>query len=132
MSYLRRYKHIEYILLDDTFRPDVKMAPDFYYGERLNAFTICEAHPYDSLKAQLKVYEETKYPRFVLFFDDRDLQKRVDKVKTLLPNITYETKIKPGFTDWVLYKMNPYNANQTIFIYRNRDFFAEKADNNRN
>jgi uncharacterized membrane protein YqaE (UPF0057 family) len=132
MSYLRKYKHIEYVLFDDTFHPDVKMAPDFYYGARLNVFTLCETHPYDSLKAQLKVFGEAKYPRFVLFFDDRDLEKRVDKVKILLPNITYETTIKPGFADWVLFKMNPYNANQTIFIYRNRDFFAEKAGNKRN
>jgi hypothetical protein len=126
MTYLSRYKDITFVLFDDTYRPDVKIPPTFYYGQPLNVYSLCEGHPYDSLKAQLTIYGAERYPRFVLFFDDKDLEKRVEAIKALLPDITYETTIKPGFVDYVLYKANPNNMNQTIYIYRNKDFFPDK------
>jgi hypothetical protein len=126
MYYLYRYKNIEFVLFDDTYRPDIKIPPEFYSGQNMEIYSLCAGNPFDMLKARLQHDGEAKYPRFVLFFDDRDLEKRVEKVKTILPHITFETTIKPGFVDWVLYKLNPYNTNQTIFIYRNVDFFPEK------
>jgi hypothetical protein len=45
----------------------------------------------------------------------------VDSMRTILPNLEYETTIQPGFIDKVVYWMNPINANEVIFIYRNTD-----------
>jgi hypothetical protein len=126
MSYLSRYPHIEFVLFDETFRNEILIPPTFYYGEFINVYTLCGQHPYDSLKAQLKIYGEAKYPRFVLFFQDKDIPERVERIKTLLPNIEFEARIEPGLLDKILHRLNPVNANQTIIIYRNRDFFPAK------
>ncbi len=128
MTYLSRYPGIDYVLFDDTYRHEILIPPSYYYGEKLNVYSISGNHPYDSLKNQLEVYGETKYPRFVLLFQDRDIDTRVEKIRNLLPNITYETRIDPGLIDRILYRINPVNANQTIIIYRNKDFFPNRIN----
>jgi len=40
-------------------------------------------------------------------------------MKTLFPDLVYETTIEPGFMDEVLFWLNPINDNQIITIYRN-------------
>lgn len=126
MTYLSRYAGIDFVLFDDTFRHEVLIPPSYYYGERLNVYSISGTHPVDSLKTQLEVYGKAKYPRFVLLFQDKDIEQRVNKIKDLLPNIDYETRIEPGLVDRFLSWLNPVNANQTVIIYRNRDFYPDK------
>jgi hypothetical protein len=128
MSYLSRYPGIDFVLFDDTYRHEILIPPSYYYGEKLNVYSISGNHPYDSLKIQLEVYGKAKYPRFVLLFQDKEIDKRVEKIRNLLPNIEYETRIDPGLVDRILFWLNPVNANQTIIIYRNRDFFPDKIN----
>lgn len=128
MTYLSRYPGIDFVLFDDTFRHEVLIPPSYYYGDKLNVYSISGTHPYDSLKTQLQIYGKAKYPRFVLLFQDKETDQRVDKIRALLPNIEYETRIGPGLVDRILYWLNPVNANQTIIIYRNKDFFPEKRN----
>ena len=63
-----------------------------------------------------------------MFFDERDLEKRIKAVKTVLPGIVYEITIQPGLVDKVLHKVNPINANETITIYRNMEKYPEKIE----
>ena len=74
----------------------------------------------------IKKVQKKRYPRFVLFYGQENLDQRVDKVKELLPGIVYETKILPGFIDDLLYHLNPRNTNQTIIIYRNTELIPSK------
>lgn len=126
MTYLSRYPGIDFVLFDDTFRHEILIPPSYYYGEKLNVYSISGTHPCDSLQIQLEEYGKAKYPRFVLLFQDKEINERVEKIKALLPNIEYETRIDPGLVDRILYWLNPVNANQTIIIYRNKDFFPDK------
>ncbi len=41
-------------------------------------------------------------------------------MKSVYPEIEFETIIEPGFMDRVMYWLNPINDNQNIFIYRNK------------
>ena len=128
MTYLSRYPGIDFVLFDDTFRHEVLIPPSYYCGQKLNVYSISGTHPVDSLKTQLEVYGKAKYPRFVLLFQNKAIDQRVDEIKTVLPNIEYETRIEPGLADRFLYWLNPVNANQTVIIYRNRDFFPNKIN----
>jgi hypothetical protein len=65
-------------------------------------------------------------PRFVLFYTTENLDERVKHMKAYYPELVYETTVEPGFVDQVLYKLNPKNTNQTIYIYRNTYYFPEK------
>ena len=69
---------------------------------------------------------DSHYPRFVIFYGPEHLEQRIENLKKLLPDIVYETTIEPGFIDELLYRANPVNANQTIYIYRNTKFIPNK------
>ena len=128
MTYLSRYDNIEYMLFDDTFKGDIRIPPTFYLGQHSKVLELCEGSPVDSLKSQLYKHGSSISPGFVLFFNDRDLEKRIGIVRTVLPGIVYETTIKPGLVDKVLHKANPVNANETITIYRNTEKYPVKIE----
>jgi hypothetical protein len=128
MLYLSKYPNIRILLLEDIHHGTPKMPPEFYLGQWITEYDLAQDYPFDSLKLLLDHNQKSEFPRFVLFFENRDMAQRVAKVKQLLPNIEYETTIEPGFIDKLLYKMNPKNANETIIIYRNKDFFVNKIE----
>ncbi len=119
MIYLSKYKDkIDYLLLEDTNHGTPKMPPEFYLGKWIGCYELSEEHPLDSLKAKLQLYGKKYYPSYVLFFEDKNLVHRVATVKSLFPGLKYETTIKPGFIDDILFKLNPKNANQIIYIFK--------------
>jgi len=126
MTYLSAYPNIHNILLEDAFHKDAKMAPRFYLGQWPKVRMYANSPQFSPIA---KVYQNTTpkdYPDFVLFFDEAKIEQRVDSVKKIVPNLVYETTIEPGFMDKILYKMNKYNGNQTIVIYRNADLVPVK------
>lgn len=122
MTYLSKYKNIKYILVEDATHGNAKMPPLYYLGQWVGVYELSESEPLDTLRMKLKTFGAEDYPRFALFYENVDLNKRVDSLKTVMPNLTFETEIAPSFIDEVLHRMNPRNANQTIYIYRNTDF----------
>jgi len=128
MTYLSAYPNIHNILLEDAFHKDAKMAPRFYLGQWPNVRMYANSPQYSPIA---KVYQNASpkdYPDFVLFFDEKKIEQRVDSVKKIVPNLVYETTIEPGFMDKILYWMNKYNGNQTIVIYRNLDLVPLKKE----
>jgi hypothetical protein len=115
MCYLSKYKHIKGLVLEDSNHSSPKIPPLFYLGQWVNYYNISESQPLDSLK---KILPKIKKPDYILFFENKNLDIRLKNCKTLFPNITYETTIQPSFIDNILYKLNPKNANQTIYIYK--------------
>ena len=126
MSYLSRYKGIGTVLLEDANNDVVKWPPEFYLNQWVNVDVINISHTWEAYQARIEENPIENQPRFVLFFEEENLQQRVYRLKTLIPDLVPETTIEPGFMDKVLYWLNPMNANQTIYIYRNTDFFPEK------
>lgn len=119
MVYLSKYKDsIEYLLLEDTNHGTPKMPPEFYLGKWVGCYELSVDHPKDSLKAKLSRYGTENYPDYVLFFEDKHLVRRIADVKNLFPDMKYETTITPGFVDDILFRLNPKNANQTIYIFK--------------
>src|ERR1035437_5794438 len=126
MTYLSAYPNIHNILLEDAFHNDAKMAPRFYLGQWPTVRMYANSPQFSPIA---KVYQNATpkdYPDFVLFFDEAKIEQRVDSVKKIVPNLVYETTIEPGFMDKILYRMNKYNGNQTIVIYRNADLVPVK------
>ena len=125
MVYLSKYENIKYILLEDTNNDDAKICPRFYLNQWSGEYKITQSIP-------LKVYHEKTWtdkkfaPGFVLFFEEKNINNRVNSIKTVLPNLEYETTIEPGFVDNIMHWLNPINANQIIFIYRNTDVYHNK------
>ncbi len=118
MVYLSKYPNIKSILLENTNKNSAKMFPRFYLKQWVSEYCITKEEPVYVFKESIKMVKKENYPKFVLFFDDNNIKNRIDSIKTIFPNIEYETTIYPGFVDVVLYKLNPKNANETIFIYK--------------
>ena len=122
MLYLSKYENIQRIMLEDSNHSEAKYCPRFYLGQWVSEYQVAGDYPLEELPAY--VYKDLNVsPRFILFFEDTDLDNRVEKVKELFPEIVFEVEIKPGFVDSILTWMNPVNANQTIFIYRNKKVY---------
>jgi hypothetical protein len=126
MTYLAKYTGIGTILLEDANNDVVKWPPEFYLNQWVNVDVINISHSWEAYQARIEENPIENQPRFVLFFEEENLQQRVYRLKTLIPDLVPETTIEPGFMDKLLYWLNPMNANQTIYIYRNTDFFPEK------
>ena len=121
MTYLSKYDNVMAVLLENTNKNYVKMCPRYYLGQWIREYEVTNENPIENLEKLSSISTE-RQPRFFLFFEEDNLEERVENVKVFFPNITYEKTIKPGFIDKVLHLMNPLNANQTIYIYKNKDF----------
>ena len=126
MSYLEQYDDSKMILVERTNHWRVNMLPRFYMNQWVGIYEVNKSNNVDKLQAHINNTQKQFYPRFFIFFEEKNLENRVEDMKKVFPNIEYETTIEPGLVDKVLYWMNPVNANETMFIYRNKDFFPEK------
>lgn len=125
MRYLSKYPDIRYLLLDSSSGP-VKYPPCFYLEQWIKVIVIDESLGIETFGENLAKQDSAVHPRFVLFFKDgQETQRRAALLKAI-PGLTYETTIEPGYMDKLLYWLNPVNANQTIEIYRNTNFYKEK------
>ncbi|MCK9617309.1 MAG: glycosyltransferase family 39 protein [Lentimicrobiaceae bacterium] len=126
MVYLSQYKGMKDILLEDTNHGRAKRAPRFYLTQWVTLHEFSKDKRYHPLK---KIYpDSTERPDFILFFGDKNLNTRIDSIKTICPNLEFEATIHPSFMDDLMYRLNPINSNQTIFIYRNIDRMGKKTE----
>ncbi|HRY32284.1 MAG TPA: glycosyltransferase family 39 protein [Bacteroidales bacterium] len=119
MLYLSSYPGIGGVLLEDSGNAYAPMIPEFYLGQWVEVSEISQKSPLAEYEQIMVKDGDIHQPRFVLFFGDKDLDKRVQRLQQLLPALSFEKEIRPGLVDRVLFWLNPVNANQTIYIYRN-------------
>ena len=118
MIYLSKYQNIKYFVQEGTSN----IPPRYYLGQWARYSNISDTTDLATFKKQIALNEPNKFPAFVLFYDDKNLNNRVNTIKNILPGLKYETTIEPGFIDKILYKLNPFNRNQTIYIYKNNNY----------
>lgn len=125
MTYLSKYPDIKDIVIENSNRGEVQMTPIFYLGQRVYDYGVTAQSGPEKLPESAKTNPQHQ-PRFFLFFETQNLEQRVENMRKVFPNIEYETTIEPGLVDRILYRLNPLNRNQTIVVYRNRDFYPQK------
>jgi hypothetical protein len=127
MCYLSKYPHLTYLMVEDTNHGRAEMLPLFYLGQwDVSVWEVKPQKPASMFIKQIKKIGWEYAPRFVLFYGTENLDKRLDSIKMGAPHLEYETTIEPGFIDKMMYKLNKHNSNQTMVIYRNKDFFPVK------
>ena len=118
MVYLSKYKNIEYLLLEDSNNGSAKMPPRYYIKQWVKYYDVSKKSPVDDFIIK-KNKQCSNAHRFILFFGEENIKKRIKNTKNALSlDLKFETKIKSGFIDRVMHKLNPNNRNQTVFIYR--------------
>ncbi len=118
MLYLYKYQHIGQILIEDSNKESTTMPPLFYIGEWPVAYTTNAMNRFVPV---VNPFPADQQPSFVFFYDDANLAKRLGRIKTIFPNLSFETSFKPGFIDQILHTMNPMNKIETIYLFRNND-----------
>lgn len=56
-------------------------------------------------------------PNYVVFYNRKNIDERVAKMKSHFPKMEYCTTISPGWFEELLFRMNPLNAREEMFIY---------------
>lgn len=128
MAYLSAYKQINYFVIEDIGHSVVRFPPMYYLNKWVNYDAIMSDVNIKALARKKKWKLIDNQPDFVLFYQKENLEKRVQKLKKYLPALEYETTIEPGNADRVLHWLNPINANENIYIFRNAARIAEKAE----
>lgn len=127
MMYLSQYEDVQIIMYNSHRAYSNVMCPRSYLGQWVDELCITSDLPKEKLKN--KFITNRKYqPRFILFFEEEDLNHRITEVNEIYPNIIFEKKFEPGFIDKVIHWLNPINANETITIYRNTDLIPESLE----
>ncbi len=123
------------ILSEDSNRTNVNMLPFFYAGKQgfqyllpqvENPDTIAESYCEHTSKFVTKIYKPEYFlsvskdslPDYVLFYDDKNLEARVSRMRKIFPELKYETRIKSSLVDAMFQKMNPVNKNFPFYIYK--------------
>lgn len=120
MVYLSRYENLQYFVIEDVNKDVLRFPPLFYLEKYIPYDAVMHK---DNLKsvATSKNWKDTEnQPGFVLFYEPKNLEKRVDSMKLVLPELVFEKLVVPGYLDRVLHWLNPVNDNQNIYIYRNK------------
>jgi hypothetical protein len=111
------------------------MLPFFYAGKQgfqyllpqvENPDTIAESYCEHTSKFVTKIYKPEYFlsvskdslPDYVLFYDDKNLEARVSRMRKIFPELKYETRIKSSLVDAMFQKMNPVNKNFPFYIYK--------------
>lgn len=117
MLYLSQYENIHHFLIEDINQRVLRFPPQYYLKHWIRYDTFMRGDSLSNYAQQIKA--GGNIPDFILFYQPDHLVTRVNNMKTIFPDLQYETTIEPGFMDKVLYWLNPINDNQIITIYRN-------------
>lgn len=128
MTYLSDYSGEKFLLLENSTRYGVPMVPRYYLDGWPGYIEIDKSRKISDLDSAF-ITNRDIIPRFILFFEEKDMKQRVAQVRSVYPEISHETTIEPGFIDKVMHWLNPVNANQTIVIYRNNDVLPPSPSN---
>ena len=128
MSYLSKYDNINYFVIEDENKDVLRFPPEFYLGQWVPYDTFQKKDDFEEFRKEYLKKKKKDQPAFVLFFQPNNIERRVNRMKTVFPELEFETMVEPGMMDNVLHWLNPINDNQNIYIYRNKNVVPEKVD----
>jgi hypothetical protein len=102
----------EAILLEGSADGRTSMMPKFYAKSWYSSFS-----DRTDTAQHLLVNPISKYD-YIFFFDEKDLQKRIQQYKVIYPNMSLDKKCEPSLVDKLLRDLNPRNANEYIEIWK--------------
>lgn len=128
MTYVSKYGDINNFLIEDIYKTNSGFPPQFYANNWYEYLSVKNSTDLEKLKASQKDAPASQQPGFIFFYQPDSIDYRVDKMKTIYPNIVFETVVEPGFIDRILYWLNPINDNQNIYLYRNTSVLPTKKE----
>lgn len=128
MSYISKYGEINNFLIEDINQTVLRFPPQFYLQNWYNYQTIMKDDDFNEFAKINSLLPASGQPGFVLFYQPDNIEQRVIQMKTVYPELEFETVIKPGFMDRLLTWLNPINDNHNIYLYRNKNVLPCKVE----
>ncbi len=117
MSYLYNMGDVVALVVENH-RSSSPRLPLFYLDAWCPVYDLPASKSVGRLREELSGSDRPR-PNYVLFLGSRNLERRIQRVRELFPNLEFETEISPSLTDRILYLLNPErNVNETSYIYR--------------
>lgn len=119
MAYLKN-KPVTSIVIDDKNHDTSPMVPRFYYERWDKYYYVSGIHPVTKLELIKDNLEKNHIPlpNYFLFYEDENLEERLDSMKLLFPGLIKDTVIMPGRIDRLMHFLNRKNKNYTVYVYR--------------
>ena len=119
MYFLHEQADLKMVMIEDgNKKNDFTMPPLFYLGKWGSVLGI---HKKRGVAQVLDIYNQTPdsiRPNYVVFWQQENIEARVDSFKKYFPNTKYLSTIEPGFIDKTFHWLNPLNDNETTYIYK--------------
>jgi len=116
MNYLRKKGNVTNIIIESPGKPD--FLPLFYLQKDIPYYAI--GPDIDTLKLKAIFEGPAKpTPNYLIISGDNYLETRLNRLRTIFPNIVHEADIQQGLLDNLAYRLNPaHNVNEVWKIYR--------------
>ena len=121
MTYLHHQRDFKEFLLEESFNENTILPPLFYLGKMGFYYSVTKSNGIDVLINQVGKYTYNHHPNYIIFDQPDHLDERVNNMKKVFPNLTFETMIEPGFIDKILHNLNPHNVNYACYIYKTNE-----------
>jgi len=129
MVYLSKYKDLNYFIMEDVNKSVLRPPPLFYLQKWIYYSPVMENENLEKFSKNKKWKNPEKQPGFILFMETDNIDSRHEFMRSVFPEIEFETAIEPGYMDRLLHWLNPINDNQNIYIYRNKAVIPDKLSN---
>jgi len=128
MTYMAKYGDINNFIIEDINQTVLRFPPQFYLQNWYNYQTLMEDDNFNDFAERNTSMDIADQPGFILFYQPDKIDERVENMKTIYPELVFETIIEPGFMDKIMYWLNPINDNQNIYLYRNKNVLPNKIE----
>ncbi|MAE07247.1 MAG: hypothetical protein CL661_00625 [Bacteroidetes bacterium] len=128
MCYLAKYDDINNFLIEDINQTVLRFPPQFYLQSWYNYQTLMKDDDFSEFAKKNSFLPADDQPGFVLFYQPNNIEQRVRQMKTVYPELEFETIVEPGFMDRLLTWLNPINDNQNIYLYRNKSVLPNRIE----
>jgi hypothetical protein len=143
LYYLSQYNNVESVLMESCYE-SIAQLPTFYFGkpcmsveEHLSAdagrkkfsqekkftdphfcifFMMPEGKTMEDIQKDFDYFG--KKPNYLVMIGTKNIEERMQKMKTYFPDMSLLTVISPSVYDRILYTLNPYvHRNETSYIF---------------
>lgn len=120
MVWLSEQPDYNNMIIESSYKDDYLMPALYYLDSWKHYFyTTKKSHPIAQVRETVNQLEDpTMVPNYVVFFEEVELEQRVERFNEEYGEIELVQVIQPSYVDALLHWLNPNNDNQTTYIYK--------------
>ncbi|MFM9984703.1 MAG: hypothetical protein ACKVOK_05680 [Flavobacteriales bacterium] len=117
VNFVREATHSDGASMPPQFYSGHTWPAYYYWNDETNVEEVIAGFPLEEEQFSRRLHKKP-IPNYYLFYDDAQLESRVNRIKQQVPTLTYATTIEAGWFDKLLHSLNEKNAIEKIHIYK--------------